>query len=177
MIAMRFFTPRLFADLNSENEDVADRAEEKWEAARNEYQRYFQTIEKKLPASLVRFSKTAALHDGRIQERIWTLFETNDQGEQSRALLSVKHERADYNLVYLDLAEPTRLTHPVESPVFRDDNVIWLYDEVGWIKKGVYSHEILFSNGNVLLVKFKGFKYTEAPIITARLPVEASSTG
>lgn len=174
---MRFFTPKLFVDLNCEDEDVADRAEEKWEAARKEYQRHFKSIEKKLPASLARFGKTVALHDARIQERIWTLFETDDRGEQSRAIVSVKHERADYNLVYLDLVEPTRLIHPVESPVFRDNNVIWLYDEVGWVKKGVYSHEILFSNGNVLLVKFKGFKYTEAPIITARLPVEASSTG
>ena len=176
MIAMRFFTPRLFIDLNSEDEDVVGRAEEKWEAARREYQEYFKSIDKKLPASLARFSKMVALHDGQIQERIGTAEEFDNQGEHSRAIVAVKHERAEYSLVYLNLTEPTRLTHPVDSPVFRHDNVIWLYDEVGCVKKGVFSHEILFSNGNVLLVKFRSFRYTERPIVTARLHAVREST-
>jgi hypothetical protein len=170
---MRFLTPELFVDLNSSDEDVVGAAEDKWETGRKRYRKYFRSHESDLPKSLVRLCKTVALHDARIgypDEPVWILRETSDKGSRSAAVVSIKHQHADFDLFYLDPIGPTRLTHPIDSLSFYGENVVWLYDEVSLIRKGVYAHEILFSNGSVLMIKFKGFKYVERPRISTRPP-------
>jgi hypothetical protein len=172
---MRYFTPELFAALNSQDEGAVEQAEQRWDAAQREYQDYFKSIEKKLPKALVKLCKTAPLHDGRIERPsrpFRSSWATDDQGEHSWVTLSIKQEHADFDLLYLDPIEPLWLTHPVDSAAFVDENVIWLYDEVNWLEEGTYSHEILFSNGNVLHVKFRGFKYVETPDVTDRVNAE-----
>jgi hypothetical protein len=169
---MKFFTAQLFADLNSNDDEVVEQAEEQWEAARKEYHAHFRRVEKRLPTSLVRLCRMVSLHDSRVQgsaSRAWVVYENGERGQGSRAIVSVRLEHADFDLFYLDPPEPTRLTRPVDSPVFHEENVIWLYDEVDCLKGGIFSHEILFSNGNVLRVTFQDFKYIERPIIDVPL--------
>ena len=72
-------------------------------------------------------------------------------------------------MIYLDLVKPTEWSKPVESDCFSDEHVLWLYDEVGRTKDGDFTHEILFSNGSVVLVTFQGFTYVERPVISERL--------
>jgi hypothetical protein len=71
--------------------------------------------------------------------------------------------------------EPTRFHRPVDSPVFHGNHVLWLYDEVSHVKKDVYSHDILFSDGNVLTVRFKDFMYDE--IVSARETAHEATVG
>ena len=169
---MKFFTPELFIALNSQEEDVVDRAIEKWDAARRNYRKHFARIEKKLPKSFVKLRKTVALHDSLVElaaNPVWTICQTDDQGEHIRAIISLRQEHAEFDLIYLDLVKPTEWSKPVDSDRFSDEHVLWLYDEVGWTKDGHCTHEIFFSNGSVVLVTFQGFMYVERPVISERL--------
>jgi hypothetical protein len=177
---MKFFTTELFADLNSQDEDVVDRAEEKWEAAIKGYREHFRKIEEKLPRSLVQFSKNVSLHDSRVMSTpnpVVTLVATDDTGTRNSAIISVMHEHAEFYLIYQDLVEPSRVTHSVDCPRFDQRNVLWLYDEVGLAKSGVFSHEILLSNGDVIHVEFRGFRYTQRLIVGPRAAVEMEAAG
>ena len=169
---MKFFTPELFVALNSQQEDVVDEAIEKWDAARDDYRKHFAKIEKKLPKSFVKLCKTVSLHDSLVERPanpVWTICQTDDQGEHIRAIISLRQEHAEFDLIYLDLVKPTEWSKPVDSDRFSDEHVLWLYDEVGRTKDGNYTHEILFSNGHVVLVTFQGFTYVERPVISERL--------
>ena len=169
---MRFFTPELFIALNSQNEDVVEDALEKWEAARKDYREHFAKIEAKLPKPFVKLRKTVALHDSLAEPRanpLWTVCQTDDQGEHIRAVISLRQEHAEFDLIYLDLVKPIAWSKPVESEFFSDEHVLWLYDEAGLAKNGDFTHEILFSNGSVVLVTFQGFTYVERPVISERL--------
>jgi hypothetical protein len=175
---MRFFTPELFVELNSDNDDVIDRAERKWEVARTQYQNYLKSIEKKLPNSLLQFCKEMHLHDSRVKYEpnpVWTICHTDNTGQHTGAVLAVTYKATEFVLSYLDLVEPTRVHRPVDSPVFHSQHVLWLYDEVSQVKKNVYSHDILFSDGNVLTVRFKGFMYDE--IVAARGTAHETTVG
>ncbi len=174
---MKFFTPELFVALNSQQEDVVDEAIEKWDAARDNYRKHFAKLDKKLPKSFVKLCKTVSLHDSlveRPESPVVTISQTDDEGEQCRAIISLRREHAEFDLIYLDLVGPTKWSKPVESDRFSDRHVLWLYDEVGRTKDGDFTHEILFSNGCVVLVTFQGFKYVERPVISERLTSFAS---
>ena len=169
---MKFFTPELFVALNSQDGDVVDEALEKWDAARDDYRKHFAKLEKKLPRSFLKLCKTVPLHDGLVERPanpVWTICQTDDEGECSRAVISIRQEHAEFDLIYLDLVKPSERSKPVESDRFSDEHVLWLYDEVGRTKDGDFTHEILFSNGCVVLVTFQGFKYVERPVISERL--------
>src|SRR5438046_1740046 len=62
---MRFFTPELYARFNSSDDDVADRANEAWEKALQEYQRHLDAIRDQMP-SQVRTVADLNLHDAEL---------------------------------------------------------------------------------------------------------------
>ena len=173
---MKYFTPDLFVALNSQEEDVVDAALEKWDAARDDYRKHFAKLEKKLPKSFVKLCKAVSLHDSLVERPanpVVTISQTDDEGEQCRAIISLRCEHAEFDLIYLDLVKPTEWSKPVESDRFSDEHVLWLYDEVARTKDGDFTHEILFSNGCVVRIAFQGFKYVERPVISERLPSKA----
>ena len=43
---------------------------------------------------------------------------------------------------------------------------IWLYDEIDLVSPGVFSHSILVSNGLVVTIHFREFRYHIAPLLT-----------
>jgi len=92
-----------------------------------------------------------------------------DQRERCLAIISLRQEHAEFDLIYLDIVRPTEWSKPVDSDRFSGEHVLWLYDEAGRTKDGDFTHEILFSNGCVVRVTFQGFKYVERPMINERL--------
>src|SRR5437667_11946449 len=62
---MRFFTPELYARFNSSDDDVADRANEAWEKALQEYQRHLDAIRDQMP-SQVRTVAGLNYHDAEL---------------------------------------------------------------------------------------------------------------
>ena len=54
----------------------------------------------------------------------------------------------------------------MQSPFFKDIQPIWRYDEIDVVSPGVFSHSILVSNGLVVTVHFREFRYDIAPLLT-----------
>ena len=63
------------------------------------------------------------------------------------------------------MAEKPTMEMPLESSVFYNEQPIWLYDEIAVVRPGVFSHEILISNGYVYRFVFKEFEYDELQIV------------
>ena len=170
---MKYFTPRLFADLNSSDERVADKAEREWEEGRTEYQEHVKQIAAELPKSLREFCRSTSLHDAIVEsgepliDAVWLMSLADSKRKRSWASLPVRRNGIRFWLHYADPVEPPEIIHPVESPVFRQDMVLWLYDEVDVVKKGVFSHSILLSNGDVLIFRFKDFALSMEPIVVS----------
>src|SRR5947208_16889239 len=53
---------------------------------------------------------------------------------------------------------------PLQAEAFHGSNPIWLYDEVDVVEPGVFSHEILVSDGRVIKLLFRDFNYHIAPL-------------
>src|SRR5439155_1194120 len=99
--AMKFFTPELFVALNSQREDSVEEALEKWDVARDEYRKQLAMIENELPKSFVKLGKTVALHDSLVEHPaspVLTISQTDDEREQSRAIISLRLEHVDLDL-------------------------------------------------------------------------------
>ena len=62
---MRFFTPELYVQFNSSNDEEADRGQEAWEAAIQAYGRHLDGIRAKMP-SQVRTVSELCLHDAEV---------------------------------------------------------------------------------------------------------------
>ena len=62
---------------------------------------------------------------------------------------------------------PPIIEKPVVSKAFSDVQPIWLYDEIDLIEPGVFSHSILVSNGLVVTIQFREFRYHIAPLLDA----------
>ena len=67
-------------------------------------------LEKKLPKSFVKLCKAVSLHDSLVERPanpVVTISQTDDEGEQCRAIISLKCKHAEFDLIYLDLVKPT----------------------------------------------------------------------
>jgi hypothetical protein len=167
---MKFFTPELFAELNSDDDNTVDRAEENWQKALRAYQRHLKRIGDRLPVSLRRFSEQYCLHDASVlspSERnsdfLPLLLSRPNHPDSTSAVIPVKSKGSLLVLWYFDTSERPHLEKHVDTSVFYDDQVIWLYDEIDCLGDRRFSHEILFSNGVVAKLIFREFLLVEQP--------------
>lgn len=65
---MIYFTPELIAEFQSLNDNIADKAHDKWEEAIKKYEEYLKSIGDKLNDNIRNFLKIY-LHDARIINR------------------------------------------------------------------------------------------------------------
>ncbi|MEX1028295.1 MAG: hypothetical protein WD049_09895 [Candidatus Paceibacterota bacterium] len=72
------------------------------------------------------------------------------------AVVAVEKEDDVVLLIYV-LAEEPSFSSPYAGSAFSELQVHWLYDEVDASDRGVFSHDILLSNGRGLSVKFVTF--------------------
>src|SRR5947209_15018428 len=130
---MKFFTPELFVELNSDDNDVVDRAEEEWANALRRYRQHLKRISDKLPTSLKRFSDEYCLHDASVLPPsdhgepflpllLWR--PQHSKPDSTGAIIPVKSEGSLVLLWYLDTSRRPVLEKPVDSPVFYTDDVI-----------------------------------------------------
>ncbi len=166
---MKFFTPELYSQGNSRDDELVDQTELEWERRLKRYRRHYKKIESQLPAMLRSFHDVQCLHDADLfspallprsapwngQEVIIVAQQTNTLVPESLNTLAI--------LQYTIAAQPT-IEDPREAPGFRLGRPIWLYDEVDLIEPGVFSHEILISDGRVIKLLFSDFTYHIAPL-------------
>ena len=141
---MKYFTPQLFVELNSEDPVIADRAEAAWEATQEAYEKHLAVIRSKLPQPVQRIADELSLHDAII---------VNIEHSPERAALWVRDGGTLYVLAYA-LKERLEVARPVRSGVFSAERVRWLYDEVDIVRRDIYCHRVLFSDGHVMTAVF-----------------------
>jgi len=143
---MKFFTPELYRLYNSSDEDEADRADELWEQAIQDYQAHLKTHQDWLPAP-VRQLCELNLHDAKLLGTV-SSYQT---GLSPVAVATLQQRELLHTLIYSlwdNLREqPAELDWP-----FSKTHLHWLYDEVDVNphSRGMFLHRILFSDGSTL---------------------------
>ena len=163
---MKFFTPELFVQGNSLNPTLVDQSEAAWEEALDRYGIHFQSIADSLPESMRRFCDEQCLHDADVfapalidgppkQVMIVAQQVNTLRPETLNTLITLRY----------DVVEDPTIEIPVVSELFSDRCPVWLYEEIDVVAPGVFSHEILYSDGRVLKILFHDFHYDTARLV------------
>jgi hypothetical protein len=184
---MKYYTPELLVRFRSDDDDIADQANEEWEHAIARYNRHFQRIRSRLPESLRTFHREQSLHDADVFGPAWlppTPLQFERRGvvliaQQINTLLPETQNTLAI-LEYSVTSDPV-IEKPVSHESFHQTAVPeWLYDEIDVIESGLFSHEILLSDGRVIKLVFREFRYHIAPLIPTTRPAgvaEATANG
>jgi hypothetical protein len=157
---MKFFTQELFIRFNSPDDEVADRADEDWEAAIREYRDYLDGFRDQMPTQVKKLA-SLSLHDARVlalEEPIEPFFSVpslNSPLWYGCAILSVKQGNEIVSLIYSLWDRMCK--HPSEIPwPFSKQQTYWLYDEVDVAptRHGLFVHRVLLSDGTVIEIRF-----------------------
>lgn len=174
---MKYFTPELHVQGNSKDDDLVDWVEKEWDRRIKRYQRHYKKIEAQLPLAFRRFHDEQCLHDADVfapallpRNPPWSGQEVVLVAQQINTLLPEFINTLA--ILQYTLASPPIVEVPLESPVFHKSHPIWLHDEVDVVEPGIFSHEILISDGRVLKFAFRDFTYLIAPLC---LPGQAAA--
>lgn len=164
---MRFFTPELYRQFNSSDDEVADRADAAWETALAENEKHLASIKDRLP-SLVRSLAELRLHDAEV---VAPMEEIASGGSRPAAevvtalqtpawsamgVMTVKHQGEFVTLIY-NLWDRIRQDAPHSDWPFSQYPVYWLYDELDLSPDAKWPliHRVLLSDGTVIEVPFQ----------------------
>jgi len=159
---MRFFTPELYLEFNSQDDAVADQANEAWEGALTAYREHLAAIHNCLPHQVRKLSELC-LHDAELLGSELRTEAVNatptspcpEVAGNSIAVLSLNQNETITSLIY-SLARDTDAFPPPESWPFSGSRKHWLYDEIDLVgdQPDAFVHRILWSDGSVLRVSF-----------------------
>ncbi len=155
---MKFFTPQRYVEFNSDDPAIANRADEVWERATADYRRHIKQIRRKLPASVRELAEETCLHDATLLALSQTPARPSHNGRV--AIISLQQADRVICLLYLLAAEPG-WSRPNRAAPFNPKQTDWLYDEVDIRPDGTIVHEILWSDGRILTLRFTEFKSIE----------------
>lgn len=146
-VQMRFFTPELYLRFNSDEEVEADRADEAWEKATDDYRRHLKAFRKTMPAS-VRAMTERCLHD-------FELLSFHEEFKPAAAVLSLGNG-SDIRIVVYTLWDRVRRKTGPRSWPFSKAQKHWLYDEIDVANQsgGRFVHRILSSDGSIVQIPF-----------------------
>jgi hypothetical protein len=167
---MRFFTPELYLRYASDEDDVANAANEEWESALLAYQHHLKRVMKKadVPAGIVRLPMLS-LHDAtvvgyprsKIDSDNYVHFGGPLPWALTGFLLGLDTTSGPLILAY-HLWESVKIyiSHPWR-PRRSGQQVYCLYDELDEVSHGrkLYFHRILMSNGEVLEIPLQNVHY------------------
>jgi hypothetical protein len=158
---MKFFTPELFIKYNSSDDDEADRADEKWEAAIRAYREHLAGLRDQMPSQVKKLADLC-LHDAEFLAcdqptepffpslsfepfAFWSGF----------AILSIRQGNKIVSLIYL-LWDRVRKYEPCEEWPFSERRTHWLYDEVDVSpnERRLFFHRVLLSDGVIMEIPF-----------------------
>ena len=161
---LRFFTPELYLRFGSDDDTVADAADDAWEAAIKAYDERLGAIRKQLPPSAVALAELC-LHDRELLS-----FDEQNPGlvksiarhaavqmpdKLRTAGLSLQNGQEVIDLIYI-LVDGVRKRRSRQKKLFGDGDKLWLYDEVDIHNElpGASVHRILFSDGSEIEIPF-----------------------
>jgi hypothetical protein len=157
---MRFFTPVLYLQFNSPDDEIANEADKAWEEALTRYQRHLEVIKDQMPEQ-ARALAELHLHDCEVLG--WdeaTLPDLRDTGRpfpvwSAFSVLSVRRDSEVFSLNYVLWDKIRRYPAPDGWP-FSKSRPHWLYDEIDVAadEPGRFMHRILFSDGTTAEIPF-----------------------
>jgi hypothetical protein len=154
---MRYFTADLYVRFNSSDDDVADVADEAWEAAVVGYREHLDAIRDRMP-SQVRKLSAFDLHDAELLafDQVAASAENLLPAEPATAILSLKQDGTIISLVYHLSGRVEEQSPPSDEWPFSKQRVHWLYDEIDLdASHGAgFLHRILLSDGRTLEIPF-----------------------
>jgi len=175
---MKFFTPELYVRFGSSDDDVALPAHEEWEQVIKRYRRHYKKIETQLPLALRKFHDEQCLHDADLfapailpANAPWNGPEVVIVAQQVNTLFPEFINTLA--ILQYTITTDAVVEVPLQAEIFRKVQPIWLYDEVDVVEPGVFSHEILVSDGRVIKLRFRDFNYHIAPLCLPTAAAEA----
>ena len=146
---MKYFTPELYERFNSRDIDIADRADTAWHKAEAKYKARLDKIRDSVPATIRDLADKFCLHDADVM--------AIGLDTQTVSIML----RLGNNLYWLTYGLTSKVvpTSPRLASAFSSNSVRWLYDEVDMPTAGVFSHEILLSDGQEIRLFFDKFDY------------------
>jgi len=148
---MKYFTPDLMLRYGSQDDDIADAANEEWEHRQEVYLGRLKELGSKLPRSLRSLLKHFYLHDAKVS--------TLALDKRSTFFLILQLDGSGNGGLQLTY----RLTAPLK--IHRHPEIDegatpleWLYDEVELLNEEppTFQHNILLNDGSELEVRFRG---------------------
>jgi hypothetical protein len=119
----------------------------------SDYQKHIRKIRARLPKKARELAEGTCLHDagylGYIKAPV-------PKAPGELAVIAAELGNEIHLLIYVVADEPS-FSHAVQADVFSDEKVHWLYDELDELDDGTFRHEILFSNGRILILTFVAF--------------------
>jgi hypothetical protein len=158
---MRYFTPELWLALGTTEPRAVLLARRKVDRAVAAYQRNLQELAPRLDAASRRFFRATSLHDGTLLSLSFEPY--SPASRRSGALVTCRVLSATESSVFrLSYSKVTRfqVSHPGSKSVYdEDDGGIgsWGYDELTYVKRGLWRHEVLFSTGATIVVEYARF--------------------
>jgi hypothetical protein len=166
---MQYFTPELVVRL----QNLQDRAAlTEWDAAAERYAAALRHVLPQFPGPLRKVASEAILHDAEVL----SIFQS---GTNLSITLQPELDESHLLVLAYTLVEDPRLDTAAFSEQYRTEYSAWMYDEFSLgepiarlparQRKGaaqqngrvpVYCHDILFSNGWELFLRFRQFKVT-----------------
>jgi hypothetical protein len=184
---MKFFTPELYAHLNSSDDEEFERANAEWHSALKKYRENLEALWAIMPNRTRDLATKYQFHDSQIlsmhveaSDKItWSGAPSFDSRRVEFFIFSLLSEFSFVSIFYV-------LSKPIDSDqhklkVFSDENVAWLYDEVraetsfGMSPMGspsfqmgppavAFAHDILLSNGMEIKIPFSEVFINSIPL-------------
>ena len=146
---MRYFTPELFVQFNSDDDEVADRADEAWEKALRQYRKQIKSLRSSMSVQVRQLTRLN-LHDAEIVG-----IEIDLDNGTPLAFVTVLKDDSLYSLVYVLTSAVVR-SASINSWPFSKSYKHWLYDEVDVVEANGqrFEHRIMLSDGSTIRIPF-----------------------
>lgn len=155
---MKHTYPDLLVRINDAEGEEAEALYDQWDANERAARAYYAGIKGRLPPKLVEFAEMLCLHDADWMGL--NVLPSRDGNRLDVAAINVRQQDNVITLVYDLLEEPQWSGPEPASRIWSNEQVIWLYDEIGLLNDTTFTHEILLSNGKVLRLVFFQFNFS-----------------
>ena len=173
---MKYFTPSLYGRMQAIVEDEVEAAHAEWERAVDRYERRLSKIRPTLPKPLRYLLEDLYLHDANV-------LSLARNGDKFVIVLELEVPPKNLVVITYTLAGKPVIDFAALPPEHCTTHPLWMYDEVNVSQKRLYSHEILFSNGWHVRLRFRAVEVVvahrlqqpEAPVRSPRRSVARSA--
>jgi len=156
---MKYFTPGLILQGQSNNVQIIDTAEERWDEAGERYRSYLDSVRSDFPPGLRGLEDGYYLHDA-------VLHGIGKRGKSMALIVQLDTPPQSLLTLTYDLVEEPVIDRSALPPetCFQGNRVEWQYDEVERIdgKPFTWTQSILFSNGWEVCLHFRDVAVQEA---------------